>query len=215
MDENNELSEDISFDMSLLDDDFCTNDEEKKIPDVVNNDVSLLDTVWLNRPSIGSKNMDNFIHNLEIFGVNSSDSPNEPLSDTESECNSTMSSVVPSPAISESGNNHFEFNSINDNELVDLSVKDLNVKLKNYPKDSAKKYKKRRRTLKNRGYAHSCRQKRLSEKSTLQFSNKDLEKQMQVVTLENGRLRGMLAQYENLFRRISQQIDVEKLIKKA
>lgn len=58
--------------------------------------------------------------------------------------------------------------SISDDELVSLSVRELNRKLHHMPKDQQTKYKQKRRTLKNRGYAQSCRMKRQNYKMELE-----------------------------------------------
>ncbi|XP_050727067.1 transcription factor MafA-like [Eriocheir sinensis] len=58
--------------------------------------------------------------------------------------------------------------SISDDELVTLSVRELNRKLHHMPKEHQTKYKQKRRTLKNRGYAQSCRMKRQNYKMELE-----------------------------------------------
>ncbi|RWS12753.1 transcription factor MafK-like protein [Dinothrombium tinctorium] len=59
---------------------------------------------------------------------------------------------------------------VTDDELVSLSVRELNRHLKNsgLSKQDILKMKQRRRTLKNRGYAASCRNKRLEVKGGLE-----------------------------------------------
>merc|ERR1712038_1317258 len=56
-----------------------------------------------------------------------------------------------------------------DDDLVNVSVRELNRTIRAYPRDVQTELKKRRRTLKNRGYAQICRQKRVENKNTLEI----------------------------------------------
>lgn len=60
---------------------------------------------------------------------------------------------------------------INDIELVQESVRELNAKLKKLglTKKQIVSMKQRRRILKNRGYAASCRVKRIEQKDNLEY----------------------------------------------
>lgn len=109
-------------------------------------------------------------HNTPLLAYDQS----EIFSDTESF--TSCGSAVASPAVFEhTEQNHFSYTELEDNELKQLSVKELNTKLKGQPKEAVKAAKKRRRTLKNRGYAHSCRIKRIREKSSLERSKEELQ----------------------------------------
>ncbi|XP_078368238.1 uncharacterized protein LOC144652073 [Oculina patagonica] len=67
---------------------------------------------------------------------------------------------------------------ITDDELTNLSIRDLNQRLKSLPKEEAQKIRRRRRSLKNRGYATSCRQRRTALKESLQTENQRLKDQI-------------------------------------
>ena len=65
-----------------------------------------------------------------------------------------------------------------DDDLMKLSIRDLNRRLKTLPKAEAYKIRKRRRSLKNRSYATSCRQRRTALKEDLEIQNQRLKAQL-------------------------------------
>ena len=62
---------------------------------------------------------------------------------------------------------------------MSLTARDLNRLCRDMPEDVIKQLKKRRRTLKNRGYAYNSRVRRVSQKNQLEEERDDLKKQLQ------------------------------------
>lgn len=71
-----------------------------------------------------------------------------------------------------------------DSELVLLTVRALNRRLRGWSPNAVKRLKQRRRTLKNRGYAQNCRTKRLEHHSHLETEISDLRDTLTQVTKE-------------------------------
>ena len=68
---------------------------------------------------------------------------------------------------------------LTEEQLVSLTARDLNRICREMPEDVVKQLKKRRRTLKNRGYAYNSRVRRVTQKSVLESERDDLKMQIQ------------------------------------
>lgn len=71
---------------------------------------------------------------------------------------------------------------LTEEQLVSLSARDLNRICRDLPDDVIKQLKKRRRTLKNRGYAYNSRVRRVSQKNTLEKERDELKMQVAQLT---------------------------------
>ena len=151
-----------------------------------------LASTWHNVPS------------LDGFGHHDIQEQSEMFSDTESLA--SCGTAVASPALFDYNTEQNHFNFPQDHELKQLSVKELNLKLKGHPKDIVNTIKKRRRTLKNRGYAHSCRIKRLQEKSKLQRSQAELEEHIAELQRELTAAKDERNMYKNKYETLVHRI---------
>lgn len=96
-----------------------------------------------------------------------------------------------------------EDSSISDKQLTSLTVRELNRHLKSsrFSKYQVQQMKQRRRTLKNRGYAASCRNKRFQRKGELEIQKREELKEIEALNKEickykdlNSQLHGKITE---------------------
>nr|KAG5707726.1 hypothetical protein BaRGS_003301 [Batillaria attramentaria] len=100
---------------------------------------------------------------------------------------------------------------VSDDELVSLSVKELNRLLKGMTRDEVVKLKQRRRTLKNRGYAANCREKRISQKEVLETEKHQLKAEVDRLQRENDVVKMELSALRSKCEALERFADLNKI----
>jgi len=99
---------------------------------------------------------------------------------------------------------------ISDDQLSQYSARDINRICKGCPEDMVKQLKKRRRTLKNRGYASNSRVRRMQQKTELETTKTQLQSEVQRLKQEVADMRKQRDYYKNRAEVLARQASIQK-----
>ncbi|CAF0716660.1 unnamed protein product [Brachionus calyciflorus] len=99
---------------------------------------------------------------------------------------------------------------ISDDDLLKLGVKELNKLLKSLSPENRTKLKRRRRILKNRGYAANCRTKRMSQKELLQMEKEKLESDVKNLASQKQMLKIKLDSINERYKDLQHYVSILK-----
>lgn len=99
---------------------------------------------------------------------------------------------------------------ISDDDLLKLGVKELNKLLKSLSPENRTKLKRRRRILKNRGYAANCRTKRMSQKELLQMDKERLESEVKNLANQKQMLKIKLDSINDRYKDLQHYVTILK-----
>ncbi|TKR93572.1 hypothetical protein L596_007999 [Steinernema carpocapsae] len=109
----------------------------------------------------------------------------------------STSSSSPSSTNSERNHSPHHVPHVSDEELTNLTVRQLNQRLQGQKREVVLQLKQKRRTLKNRGYAYNCRVRRIQTQSNLEHENARLAEQVRhLMDAVNG-LQAKVQYYES------------------
>lgn len=184
-------------------------------PEIINELSQLIDNPWFPASttdqfvSRGGIAKDSTVAAIEALLAQGATFPSVPVASAASRFLPMQEPLSPASSTA-SFESEADTSYVNDDSLVKMSVRELNIHLRGLGKDEVIRVKQRRRTLKNRGYAQSCRTRRMQQKSELE-QEKD---QLQAAVLELQRHISALsrerdmwkAKYERLERAAGQQL---------
>uniref|UniRef100_A0A8C6S691 V-maf avian musculoaponeurotic fibrosarcoma oncogene homolog Aa n=1 Tax=Neogobius melanostomus TaxID=47308 RepID=A0A8C6S691_9GOBI len=91
-----------------------------------------------------------------------------------------------------------------DEQLVSMTVRELNRQLRGFSKEDVIRLKQKRRTLKNRGYAQSCRFKRVQQRHLLETEKTSLQNQVRQLQQDLARISTERDLYKDKYERLQQ-----------